>query len=137
MFLLILQIIYSTRPHANGSDNFSRFAERLLNQFNKLFLFTRYPEVECTNNAAERTLRHIVLWRKTSYGTQSNEGSRFLERAVSIWMTLKKQSRKVMPYFLQAYLASYTNPRKKLHEFGLGNVTDLNHRFETHVFKYE
>ncbi|NGX46528.1 MAG: hypothetical protein K940chlam2_01720, partial [Chlamydiae bacterium] len=26
---------------------------------------------------------------------------------------------------------------KKLHEFGLGNVTDLNHRFETHVFKYE
>jgi len=33
----------------------------LLNQFHKLFLFTRYPEVECTNNAAERTLRHIVL----------------------------------------------------------------------------
>ena len=98
--------------HANGSDTFSRFAERLLNQFNKLFLFTRYPEVECTNNAAERTLRHIVLWRKTSYGTQSNEGSRFLERAVSIWMTLKKQSRKVMPYFLQAYRASYHSDQK-------------------------
>lgn len=92
---------------ANGSDSFSRFAERLLDKFPNLFLFTRYPEVECTNNAAERTLRHIVLWRKTSYGTQSAEGSRFLERAISIWMTLKKQGRQIMPYFLQAYRASY------------------------------
>jgi transposase len=92
---------------ANGSQSFSNFADRLLNQFHKLFLFTRYPEVECTNNAAERTLRHIVLWRKTSYGTQSNEGSRFMERAVSIWMTLKKQGREILPFFEQAYRATF------------------------------
>jgi len=92
---------------ANGSDKFSGLADRLLSQFHKLFLFTRYSEVDCTNNAAERTLRHIVLWRKTSYGTQSAEGSRFLERAVSIWMTLKKQGRQVLPYFEQAYRSTY------------------------------
>ena len=92
---------------ANGSDTFSGFADRLLNQFHKLFLFTRYIEVECTNNAAERTLRHIVLWRKTSYGTQSDTGNRFLERAVSIWMSLKKQGRQVLPYFQQAYQATF------------------------------
>lgn len=92
---------------ANGSERFSRFADRLLKDFQKLFLFTRYREVECTNNAAERTLRHIVLWRKTSYGTQSDEGSRFMERAVSIWMTLKKQGREVLPYFEQAYRATF------------------------------
>lgn len=92
---------------ANGSESFSRFATRLLDQFHKLFLFTRYSEVECTNNAAERTLRHIVLWRKTSYGTQSSEGSRFLERAVSIWMTLKKQGKEVLPFFEQAYRATF------------------------------
>jgi hypothetical protein len=92
---------------ANGSERFSSFAERLLNQFHKLFLFTRYLEVECTNNAVERTLRHIVLWRKTSYGTQSDSGSRFIERAVSIWMTLKKQGREVLPYFEQAYRATF------------------------------
>ena len=92
---------------ANGSKPFAGFADRLLNQFHKLFLFTRYPGVECTNNAAERTLRHIVLWRKTSYGTQSNEGSRFMERAVSIWMTLKKQGREVLPYFEQAYRSTF------------------------------
>ncbi|MEX0962223.1 MAG: transposase [Simkaniaceae bacterium] len=33
---------------ANGSEVFSSFADRLLTQFHKLFLFTRYPEVECT-----------------------------------------------------------------------------------------
>lgn len=59
------------------SDNLYRFADRLLNHYEKLFLFTRYQGVEATNNAAERSLRHIVLWRKTSYGTQSEEGSRF------------------------------------------------------------
>ncbi|MCH9626287.1 MAG: IS66 family transposase ISStau2 [Chlamydiales bacterium] len=92
---------------ANGSETFSRFANRLLNHFEKLFLFTRYRELESTNNAAERTLRHIVLWRKTSYGTQSEEGSRFLERAVSLWMTLKKQGREVLPFFQQAYQATF------------------------------
>ena len=101
-FKEILQDIF-----ANGSEIFSRFAERMLKHVPKLFLFTKYPDVECTNNAAERSLRHLVLWRKTSYGTQSDEGSRFIERAVSIWMTLKKQGKSVVPFFLQAYQATY------------------------------
>jgi transposase len=99
------EILYDAS--ANGSDCFSSYADRLLNHFHKLFLFTRHPEVECTNNAAGRTLRHIVLWKKTSYGTQSIEGSRFLERAMSIWMTLKKQGRAVLPFFEQAYRATF------------------------------
>jgi transposase len=95
---------------ANGSDSLYGFANRLLNHYEKLFLFTRYQDVEATNNAAERSLRHIVLWRKTSYGTQSEEGSRFLERAVSIWMTLKKQKRDILGFLEQAYLSSF-DPR--------------------------
>ena len=35
--------------------------------------------VEPTNNEAERALRHGVLWRHTSFGTHSAEGSRFVE----------------------------------------------------------
>lgn len=91
----------------DGSNTLSRFADRLLDHYEKLFLFTRYEGVENTNNAAERTLRHIVLWRKTSYGTQSDDGSRFLERAISIWMTLKKQKREIFPFFQQAYLSTF------------------------------
>ena len=92
---------------ANGSDSFSGFASRLLDGFHKLFLFTRYEGVESTNNAAERTLRHIVLWRKTSYGTQSDSGSRFMERSVSVWQTLKKQGRQIFPFFVQAYRSTF------------------------------
>lgn len=95
---------------ANGSDKMSRFAERLLSHYAKLFLFIRYQGVEATNNAAERSLRHIVLWRKTSYGTQSEEGSRFMERAVSIWMTLKKQGKGAFCFFQEAYSSTF-NPR--------------------------
>jgi len=97
---------------ANGSDKMSRFAERLLARYEKLFLFTRYPGVEATNNAAERSLRHIVLWRKTSYGTQSEEGSRFMERAVSVWMSLKKQGKEAFCFFQDTYCSTF-DPRVK------------------------
>jgi transposase len=92
---------------ANGSDQMSRFAGRLLDHYEKLFLFTRYQGVEATNNAAERSLRHIVVWRKTSYGTQSEEGSQFMERAVSVWMTLKRQGRDILSFFEEAYCSSF------------------------------
>ena len=40
--------------------------------------------VEPTNNAAEREVRHAVCWRKTSYGTDSAAGSRFVERILTV-----------------------------------------------------
>jgi len=88
---------------AEGSDEFMKLAERFLDQYEKLFLFTRYPDIECTNNIAKRALRHIVIWRKTSYGTQSIKGSQFLERSLSVWMTLKMQGREALEFFTQAY----------------------------------
>lgn len=92
---------------AEGSKELSRFSYRLLASFKKLFLFTRYEGVGCTNNAAERALRHIVLWRKTSYGTQSEAGSRFMERSVSLWQTLRKRDQPVFTFFLQAYQSTF------------------------------
>lgn len=55
---------------AAGSDKFAALAERLLDQYSRLFLFTRYPETECTNNIAEKGLKayhHLAenfLWHK-------------------------------------------------------------------------
>lgn len=48
-----------------------------------LWTFARKEGVEPTNNAAERALRHGVLWRKSSFGTQSADGSRFVERMMT------------------------------------------------------
>ena len=35
---------------------------------------------EPTDNIAERAIRSAVMWRKTTFGTHSAEGSRYLER---------------------------------------------------------
>ncbi len=67
-----------------------------------LWTFVRHPEVEPTNNAAERAIRPGVLWRKGSFGTQSPDGSRFVETMMTVVATLKQQHRNVLHYVIDA-----------------------------------
>jgi transposase len=71
-----------------------------------LWTFVRHPEVEPTNNAAERAIRPGVLWRKGSFGTQSAEGSRFVEAMMTAVATLKQQHRPVLNYLTTACAAA-------------------------------
>src|SRR5262249_48631162 len=50
----------------------------LLRREVSMFLFAFVDGVEPTNNAAERTLSHGVLWRKMSHGPKSVVGSEYL-----------------------------------------------------------
>jgi transposase len=70
-----------------------------------LWTFLFVDEVEPTNNFAERVLRAAVLWRKTSFGTQSEAGSRFVERILTVTTTLKLQDRHVLTYLTEAIQA--------------------------------
>jgi transposase len=63
-----------------------------------LWTFADAPGVEPTNNAAERALRQAVLWRKGSYGTQSDAGDRFVERILTVVATCKQQGRSPLDY---------------------------------------
>jgi transposase len=67
-----------------------------------LWTFVRHEGVEPTNNAAERAIRPGVLWRKGSFGTQSPEGSRFVETIMTVVATLKQQHRNVLDYVIEA-----------------------------------
>ena len=67
-----------------------------------LWTFVRHAGVEPTNNAAERAIRPGVLWRKGSFGTQSAEGSRFVEAMMTVVATLKQQHRHVLHYITAA-----------------------------------
>jgi len=58
--------------------------------------------VEPTNNLAERQIRPGVLWRNSSFGTQSEAGSRFVERLMTVVATLKQQRRNVLAYLTAA-----------------------------------
>jgi len=62
-------------------------------------------EVEPTNNASERALRHAVIWRKLSFGTQSARGSRFVETMLTVIETCRQQSQDVFAYVTAAVQA--------------------------------
>jgi len=69
--------------------------------FPSIWTFTRHEGVALTNNLAERRLRPAVLWRKGSFGTQSDRGSRFLERILTVVQTLRIQGRSLIEFITQ------------------------------------
>jgi transposase len=76
-----------------------------LERYDALWTFTRIAGVPATNNTAERALRHGVLWRETSYRTQTDDGSRAVERLLTIRETCRLQRRRLHTYLTQAITA--------------------------------
>jgi transposase len=70
-----------------------------------LWNFAWFPGVEPTNNAAERALRHAVIWRRISGGTASESGSRFVERMLTVVATCRQQGRNVLEYLTSCFEA--------------------------------
>jgi transposase len=63
-----------------------------------LWTFVGRDDVEPTNNHAEREIRAFVLWRKRSFGTQSERGNLFAERLMSVAHTARKQKTDVLEF---------------------------------------
>jgi hypothetical protein len=78
----------------------------LLKREAALWTFVWEPGVEPTNNSAERPLRRAVLWRRRSFGTQSEMGSQFVERILTAVTTLRQQHRDVLDYLTAACAAA-------------------------------
>lgn len=70
--------------------------------------FVDVEGVEPTNNFAERCIRHGVMYRKTSFGTQSAAGSRFVERMLTTLTSLNLQHRNVLDFLTDALRAHRT-----------------------------
>jgi transposase len=73
-----------------------------------LWRFVSVPGLEPTNNSAERALRHSVIWRRSSHGTQSDAGSRFVERILTVVETCRQQQRPVFAFLREALIAYRT-----------------------------
>jgi transposase len=87
-----------------------RTCENLLKHEVSLWTFVREDEVEPTNNNAERPLRRAVMWRRKSFGTQSESGSRFVERILTAITSLRQQGRDVLEYLTAACRAALGQP---------------------------
>lgn len=85
-----------------------RTCRRLLKVEPALWTFVYTNDVEPTNNAAERALRPAVIWRRTSFGSQSQGGSEFVSRMLTVTTSLKAQDRNMLDFLSQVFLAART-----------------------------
>jgi len=87
----------------------ANLAAGLLDEYEALWTFADVPElaIDPTNNAAERAVRHAVLMRKLQGGTQSDRGSRWIERVQSVRETCRLQQRPVLAWLVDAAAAAH------------------------------
>lgn len=68
--------------------------------------FARISGVDLTNNFAECQLRHAVMLRKISCGSQSNDGMEWMSRLLSVVMTTRSQGRNPHEFLLASARAA-------------------------------
>lgn len=93
------------RGLASGCAKTAGTCRELLAGETHLWTFVRVEGVEPTNNDAERALRHGVIYRKLSGGTDGEAGSRFVERMLSVVATCRQQNVDVLDYLTRCYQA--------------------------------
>ena len=99
------QLLQDASPKSQRTRWHRRFANNLLKVWPALWTFTTTDGVQPTNNPAERSLRAPVIHRKVSLGTQSKDGERFAERALSASGTCRLQHRSLFTYFTELITA--------------------------------
>ncbi|HEN4771467.1 TPA: transposase, partial [Legionella pneumophila] len=80
----------------------ARTCTNILESVDSLWNFFEIPNVPPTNNHAERQLRPLVISKKLTFGTQSERGSRFIERIFSVAATCKQQQKDVLVFIMDA-----------------------------------
>jgi len=96
---LLLRGYYNALTH--------NFCKELVEHREHLWTFIDNEDITPTNNAAEQSLRHAVIWRKLSFGTQSKSGSQFVERLLTVIETNRRQSRDAFAWLVTAVQAHY------------------------------
>jgi transposase len=91
-------------PDCGGSKTAGTCRESLAGEAH-LGTFVRVEGVEPTTNDAERALRHGVIYRELSGGTDGEAGSRFVERMPSVVATCRQQDIEVLDYLTKCYQA--------------------------------
>jgi transposase len=69
----------------------AKLCRRIQRHLHELFVFVADPRVPATNNAAERSLRHLVTSRKISGGTHSERGTTAKMTLASLFGTWRLQ----------------------------------------------
>lgn len=93
------------RAVASDITRLSGSCKDILAHREALWTFVEQEGVEPTNNHAELELRDFVLWRKRSFGSQSDRGERFAERVMTAVRTARKQGKDVLDFLVRSVMA--------------------------------
>jgi transposase len=80
-------------------------AKDLLRQWEAIWTFVTEDAAVPTNNEAESALRKAVLWRKGSFGINSQAGARFVERILTLAGTTRRRGIDLLPWLTEAIQA--------------------------------
>jgi transposase len=83
----------------------------ILDHRDALWTFVERADVDATNNHAEREIRGLVMWRKLTFGSRSDRGTRFAANIKSVVHTCRKQGRHVFAYLERAINSKLRNRR--------------------------
>ena len=83
------QLLSTTQPHKYDPQKLVTLKETLSKNIHKYFTCLSFPNVPCDNNKAERALRHLVIKRRTSFGSKTTEGAETTAIPASVLLSLK------------------------------------------------
>lgn len=101
-----------------NTEKAEKFRTRLLDpkkEYNRLFTFLKYQNVQPTNNQAEQSLRNIVIFRKICFGTRSPEGSHSHSVLPSLLLTAKRQGQHPLNFFKTLFLEDTATAQRALY----------------------
>jgi transposase len=113
-FVLLMKVVRQqiegtlARAAAADIERVSGSCADILAHRDAMWTFIDVRGVEPTNNHAERELREFVLWRKRSFGSQSERGNRFAESVMTVAHTARKQNCNVLEYLTACCAAKNT-----------------------------
>lgn len=94
-----------------GHEKTERTCDNILSLQNSLWHFFENPNIPPTNNHAERQLRPLVISKKLTFGTQSDRGSRFIERIFTVVTSCRQQNRDVFAFITTALQEYFLNKK--------------------------
>ena len=93
------------RQKDSSNEKVCGFAGEVLNDNQAIFRILKEPDFPLTNNAAERALRPLVVLRKISYGSKTEEGSRSIAILASIVETMRLRGQPIWSFLSDLFKA--------------------------------
>lgn len=100
--------LFSTKTEYGALDKRIELTKK---QKDKLLLVLEHPEIPLHNNPAEIALREMVIKKRVSYGTKSENGKTAWENMMSILDTCRKHNVSFFSYLKDIFSRKYEMPR--------------------------